>query len=347
MHPRSPVQPTLLVLGLAVTMALITGGPGTPPPGAFDQSSVQADSAAPGIALGPAGLVAPTVGFGARPGAERAEASAAVPASGAAMRLEAAAGAAAESAQGIAPAAVTPRVVTHVVRAGETLSSIAQQYRIDVSTIQAANRLRDVDTIRIGEQLSILTVDGVLHRVQAGESLWDIARRFGVEMDKIIEANNLSDPERLQVQQPLVIPGGRVRLPDEDALVGADGRLRRAFGWPVRGPISSTFGMRWGRMHEGVDIAISQGTPIRAAADGEVTFSGWGGGYGYLVIVDHGRGIETRYGHNSRVLVNVGDHVMRGQVVARSGNTGHSTGPHLHFEVRRYKQSLDPLRYLR
>jgi len=116
--------------------------------------------------------------------------------------------------------------------------------------------------------------------------------------------------------------------------------------WPVNGPVTSGFGMRWGRMHTGIDIAVPTGTPVHAAAAGTVVYSGWMSGYGFLVAVDHGNGLATAYAHNSSLLVRVGDHVAQGQVISLSGSTGHSTGPHVHFEVRVNGVPVDPLSYL-
>jgi murein DD-endopeptidase MepM/ murein hydrolase activator NlpD len=116
--------------------------------------------------------------------------------------------------------------------------------------------------------------------------------------------------------------------------------------WPVNGPVTSGFGLRWGRMHEGIDIAAPMGTPIWAAAAGTVIHSGWLGGYGYLVVVDHGNGLSTAYGHASALLVAVGQEVSQGETIALVGSTGHSTGPHLHFEVRVNGVAVDPLLYL-
>ena len=118
------------------------------------------------------------------------------------------------------------------------------------------------------------------------------------------------------------------------------------FVWPVHGVLTSAFGWRWGRMHEGIDIAVPSGTPVVAAAAGTVIVAGWLGGYGNLVVVDHGNGIATAYGHNTSVTVGVGQSVAQGQLIAYSGNTGHSTGPHVHFEVRINGSPVDPLGYL-
>jgi murein DD-endopeptidase MepM/ murein hydrolase activator NlpD len=118
------------------------------------------------------------------------------------------------------------------------------------------------------------------------------------------------------------------------------------FIWPVNGFVVSGFGMRWGRMHEGIDIAASSGTPIWAAAAGTVIHAGWLGGYGNLVVVDHGNGLATAYAHASAILVSVGQHVGQGETIALVGTTGNSTGPHLHFEVRVNGVAVDPLLYL-
>ena len=118
------------------------------------------------------------------------------------------------------------------------------------------------------------------------------------------------------------------------------------FIWPVSGPVVSPFGMRWGRMHEGIDIGAASGTPIRAVASGRVIHTGWMGGYGNLVVIDHGRGLATAYAHASSIASSVGQAVSQGQVVSYVGCTGHCFGPHLHFEVRVNGSPVDPLGYL-
>jgi murein DD-endopeptidase MepM/ murein hydrolase activator NlpD len=118
------------------------------------------------------------------------------------------------------------------------------------------------------------------------------------------------------------------------------------FVWPVSGPVVSPFGMRWGRMHTGIDIAVGYGTPIHAAASGRVIYAGWMDGYGNLVFVDHGGGISTGYAHQSRIAVANGQNVAQGDVIGYVGCTGHCFGPHLHFEVRVNGAPVDPLGYL-
>jgi murein DD-endopeptidase MepM/ murein hydrolase activator NlpD len=116
--------------------------------------------------------------------------------------------------------------------------------------------------------------------------------------------------------------------------------------WPVNGPVTSPFGMRWGRMHDGIDIGVPSGTPIHAAAAGTVIYAGWMEGYGNLVVLDHGNGLSTAYAHQSSIAVGYGQAVTQGQVIGYVGSTGHSTGPHLHFEVRVNGSPVDPLGYL-
>jgi|GEM_PF-5534882 len=119
------------------------------------------------------------------------------------------------------------------------------------------------------------------------------------------------------------------------------------FGKPVLNAfLSSPFGFRWGRMHEGIDLAVPHGTPITATEAGRVTYSGWAEGYGNFVVVDHGAGFSSRYGHASKLLVRSGQKVKKGQTIALVGSTGHSTGPHLHFELVSQGKHLNPLPFI-
>ncbi|MBA3655498.1 MAG: M23 family metallopeptidase, partial [Actinobacteria bacterium] len=121
---------------------------------------------------------------------------------------------------------------------------------------------------------------------------------------------------------------------------------RAGLAWPLRGPITSGFGRRWGRLHAGIDIAAPKGTPIRSAKSGTVAFSGWMGGYGNATIVDHGGGLSTLYGHQSRRAASVGQTVKQGEVIGYVGSTGHSTGNHLHFETRVGGTAQNPRNFL-
>ena len=119
-----------------------------------------------------------------------------------------------------------------------------------------------------------------------------------------------------------------------------------SWSWPVNGVKSSDYGWRNGDFHHGLDIATPTGSLIRAARAGKVTKTGWLGVYGLAVMVDHGNGVQTLYAHNSKLLVKVGDQVVGGEGISLSGNTGNSTGPHLHFEIRANGKTVDPEDYL-
>jgi murein DD-endopeptidase MepM/ murein hydrolase activator NlpD len=116
--------------------------------------------------------------------------------------------------------------------------------------------------------------------------------------------------------------------------------------WPVNAAVTSPFGWRWGRMHQGIDLGAAEGTPIKAAASGTIIYCGWESGYGNLTVIDHGGNLATAYGHQSSIAVACGQQVAQGELIGYVGNTGHSTGPHLHFEVRINGEPVDPLGYL-
>jgi lipoprotein NlpD len=194
--------------------------------------------------------------------------------------------------------------------------------------------------------------EGVVHVVERGQTLWRIARAYGIALDVLAEANGIGDPTQIEVGQRLMIPGAKKVIdvpphrPDEDDTSGTE-VAEGDYIWPVDGRVGSRFGLRGGRRHGGIDINAPIGAPIRAARSGEVFYAGSKyRGYGKLVIIDHGRGVRTYYAHNRENLVKTGEKVKQGQKIARVGQTGNATGPHLHFEIRRGNTLLDPLRYL-
>lgn len=168
----------------------------------------------------------------------------------------------------------------------------------------------------------------------------------GLEEDR---ASFVAEAESLAAQSAVLaetIAAAQRAAADPAAGVSPPPSSSGQLGWPVAGPVTSGFGTRWGRMHEGIDIAVGEGTPVSAAAAGTVVVSGWMSGYGNIVVIDHGNGLSTAYAHNSSLLVGQGASVGRGSVVALAGSTGHSTGPHVHFEVRLDGAPVDPLGYL-
>ena len=219
------------------------------------------------------------------------------------------------------------------------------------------------------------TAFGVYHTIQPGETLYSLSRRYQVPVEDIASANDIVDPTRLQVGDEIFVPfADEVKTKDTPASAKkspkavasaprktsskpkhgggsvASARHKPAgspdFIWPVKGVVTSTFGARWGRVHNGVDIAGPMGTHIVAAAAGKVVFSASGQrGYGNLIIIDHGEYL-TVYAHCQKRMVQDGDMVQRGQVIATVGKTGRATGPHLHFEIRYRKKPVDPLIYL-
>lgn len=185
-----------------------------------------------------------------------------------------------------------------------------------------------------------------VHVIAAGETLWSISQMHRTTPSVLARLNGLADESRIQMGQMLQVSGrlppGSSRTPGSPAALASRARL----AWPSRGVITSRFEFRGRRHHHGIDIAAPVGTPIRAARDGVVQFAGWKGAYGALVILDHGGGLTTWYGHASKLLLGVGERVRRGQIIAQVGTTGRVTGPNLHFEVRRNDAPLDPLRFL-
>lgn len=241
--------------------------------------------------------------------------------------------------------AAAARAVMHAVQPGETLSGIADAHGTSVATLVALNDLADPNRIRAGQSL-VIQEPPKQHVVQRGDNLSKIAAHYGVTVSALAVFNDLDNPDRLSIDQVLIIPpsGG------DDALYALVSTRRLngiSLRWPLEGGvISSLFGMRGDRMHYGLDIAAPSGTPIFAAAAGRVTYAGSAGTYGILVKIDHGNGTVTSYAHNSRVRVRVGEHVFAGHHIADVGNTGRSTGPHLHFEVEIDGERLDPLSVL-
>ncbi len=229
------------------------------------------------------------------------------------------------------------------VQAGDTLASISQRFNISVDTIIWANDLKKNDVIRVGQKLVILPISGVAYTIKSGDTVSEIAEKFDISQKELSEFNDLQDG-KLIVGQRIIIPGGTLKtsgsgaqqaggvknVPKSSTKETATGFLSR----PMKGGIK-TQGIHG---HNGIDIAGPIGTPILSAREGVVTLvrggSAWNGGYGNYVVVTHDNGVKTLYAHMNSITVTQGQKVSRGQQVGTLGNTGRSTGPHLHFEVR-------------
>lgn len=174
--------------------------------------------------------------------------------------------------------------------------------------------------------------------VEAGQDLKSLARQYGTTTAQILEdnpkANRLSPGETLTIRE-----NTKTQEPSRSAV--------SSWRWPVVGRISSGYGWRGDDdFHHGIDIAVPSGTTICAVRSGKVIKAGWMGVYGNAVLIDHGKGVQTLYAHNERLLVKVGEQIEAGDQIALSGNTGNTTGPHLHFEIRQNGKAIDPLKYL-
>jgi murein DD-endopeptidase MepM/ murein hydrolase activator NlpD len=242
------------------------------------------------------------------------------------------------------------------VRRGDTLWSISKSHGVSVDELRAANGLAAREGLRVGQDL---VVPGAMrsHVVRRGETLWRIAKQHGSTVGAIAQANGIGDVTRLSVGQRLWVPSSGARAPanldrSAQAWTSADRRGRAdpagRFVWPVRGRVSSRFGLRRNHHHDGLDISAPRGTPVHAAASGRVIHADSSlSGYGKMVIIKHGDRYSTVYAHNDRLFVKVGQFVEQGQRIAEVGKTGRASSPHLHFEVRYDGRPRDPMGHLR
>ena len=199
---------------------------------------------------------------------------------------------------------------------------------------------------------------GVYHVVRKGQTLYSIAKAYGKNVNTLSRLNGIRDTASMQAGRRLWIPGARrvINVPPTDKSVITAHKKKPRYAvkprkgklkWPAKGKLTSNFGYRRGRHHDGIDIAASMGTPIYAAAGGKVVFSGWGPtGYGQMIIIKHPGQLTTVYAHNLGNWVKKNDRVKQGQKIASIGSSGRSSGPHLHFEVRRQTVPVSPFKFL-
>ena len=271
--------------------------------------------------------------------------------------------------------ATSQEEVIYTIQAGDTWSQIAARYEMSSSELLALNPGFDIDKIWEGQELtvsaavpllSVKTVERVQYQAPVAyeteyvddSTMYQGESRVitkGVEglanvdahvsyTDGIETARDVISSETITAPVTQVVAKGTKERPKTMA--------SGTFSWPASGRLTSTFGGRkspggiGSTNHKGIDIANARGTAIKASDGGTVTYAGWMSGYGYLVIIDHGNGYQTYYGHNSKLLVNVGTKVYKGQQIAKMGSTGNSTGNHCHFEIRLYGTPVNPLKYL-
>lgn len=235
------------------------------------------------------------------------------------------------------------------VKAGDSLYQIARQYGLKIATIVSVNQLDNSRDIHPGDRLRIPSADGLLRIVRKNDTIEDIALDYDVSIDSIVSANSISDPNTIYVGQELFLPNATAPR----ASNGWSRTGQPVFARPAGGRISSRYGQRMHpiyrrrQLHAGIDFACGSGAKIVAARDGVVIRAERFGGYGNLIVLQHENGYTTRYAHLSRYKVRRGQKVRQGQEIGRAGSTGVSTGPHLHFEVRRNGKSIDPLTVLK
>lgn len=249
-------------------------------------------------------------------------------------------------------------IIEYSVQEGDTLGSIADKFGITVNTILWQNDLGSADSIKTGEVLQILPVTGMAHKVEKGDTIESIAKKYGLPSSQPIidfPFNTFTNDETfaLAIGQTIIVPNGvkpqagqyyaqaiPVQITPNAGSVVASG----LFVWPTQGII--TQGYYW--YHPGVDIANPAAPNILAADAGTIVAEGWDStGYGNRIIIDHGNGMQTLYAHMSAFYVTLGQTVSRGAAIGRMGSTGHSTGTHLHFEIRQNGLRLNPLNYLK
>lgn len=249
-----------------------------------------------------------------------------------------------------------PIVTVYTVAHGDTLSGIAEKFDISTNTIRWANNLSAKSTIRVGQKLDILPVSGIQYTVKKGDTISGIAVKFDVSQAAILDFNDLDSSDKIVPGLEIIIPDGEpVPAPKPVAKVVkkvATSSEPKTIGLNTEATTNNTNnsgsyyivpapGSRLSQgLHDGtaVDMSIPIGSTVRAAAAGVVTLTKdsnkWNGGYGYYIKIKHDNVTETLYAHLSRIDVEIGDEVEQGEAIGLSGNTGRSTGPHLHFEVR-------------
>lgn len=264
----------------------------------------------------------------------------------------------------------TEEVKIHIVEVGESLWTISKMYNMSVEDLIEANLDKNPEKLQIGDEVKLLvpksmltvaTVENVIYKekvdydtkIEYDKNMYKTEKRVKVKgskgeseiLAKITKHNGI-------VVEKEILEEKIIEKPVDELIVKGTKEVPKttatgAFLMPTRGSISSRYGMRNGRMHRGLDIAARIGTAIKAADGGKVVFAGRKGAYGNLVEIDHGNGYITRYGHCSTINVKKGDKVYKGQVIAKVGNTGRSTGPHLHFEVIKNGRNQNPANYVR
>jgi len=249
----------------------------------------------------------------------------------------------------------------HVIKKGENLWKIAKQYDTNHRYIIMINNIDEPKKLLPGKVIQVPNRQGIEYNIKKGDTVYRISSQFNIEKEKILSHNDIKNGT-IYYGNELFIPDAKypVRKPENANPVAKQNQNKEtvhnrvmAFAWPVKGRITSSFGKRTDpftkkkKFHCGIDISCNEGTPVKASYDGRVIYSDWKDGYGKVVIIKHDKGYITVYAHNRENIVNVGDEVKKGTVVAYSGMTGAVTGAHLHYEIRKYLAPLNPMKLLK
>ncbi len=236
----------------------------------------------------------------------------------------------------------TGQISIYVVRKGDTLASIAKMFSVSSNTIVWANSLRG-GVISEGDQLVILPVSGIKHTVKKGDTIQSIAKLYKADTNDILSYNDITIDTKLNIGDVVIVPDGELATVSPSSSGSSKEPLLLnvnnfpSFAGYYQRPINGGHKSQGLHGYNAVDLAAPVGTPIYASADGVVIVSkvgGYNGGYGTYVVISHTNGTQTVYGHMSKDIVRVGQHVEQGQIIGAVGNTGKSTGPHVHFEIR-------------
>jgi murein DD-endopeptidase MepM/ murein hydrolase activator NlpD len=234
----------------------------------------------------------------------------------------------------------------YTVKKGDSVSKIAVDNNLSLDAIIASNGLQNARLLREGEVLRIPNMDGIPYTIVKGDTYQKIAERMNVALEAILDANDIQD-DNIRIGDILFLPGARMRSDDLKMALG------ELFMYPIRGRLSSPFGWRRDpftgqrRYHSAIDISAATGVPVRATREGRVTTVAYSAVFGNYIIITHNGNFQSMYAHLNSTSVREGVSVNQGQTIGAVGNTGRSTGPHLHFAIYRNGRAINPLEYIK
>ncbi|TXJ42498.1 M23 family metallopeptidase [Brachyspira aalborgi] len=235
----------------------------------------------------------------------------------------------------------------YTIGEGENLTTISRKIGVNLDTLVSVNKITNANKLKPGQKIIIPNRNGLLYTIKQNENIEDVASKYDIQLNRILAFNKIDEISDIEIGDDIFLPGAKYTLDERIEKFG------QMFSLPVTVTrISSLFGYRVHPItkvrtkHTGVDIPGSLNTPVYAARKGKVIFAGYSGGYGNLVIVRHDKGYTTYYGHLNKITTKIGANVGVGVMIGRMGSTGNSTGSHLHFEVRRNGEALNPIDFI-